>query len=188
VAENTQSMSVMQVALPEAGEAVEYRLSADVPVKFNFYVSEVLFSCDGNDLILTGDNGGAVILKEYQALALQEALPVFELNGGEQVPGDIYMFAFNDSALSVETAAGGEVEGAVEAVSPGNVLPDLIEDSSSALDSSLFQGGESGHGQIPLSGTPQTHLGLDASACSLTETYDSVNDTVQQIIDSPDFF
>lgn len=180
MAENAQSTSVMQVALPEAGEVVEYLISADVPVKFNFYVSEVLFSCSGNDLVLTGDNGGAVVLKEYQALAQQGALPTFELNGGEEVPGDIYMFAFNESALSVETAAGGEGEGMMEDVSQGSAMSGLIEDASTATDSSQLQG--------LLSGSVQTQLGIDASTCSLTETFDPAGDTVQLIIDSPEYF
>jgi hypothetical protein len=96
----------MQVDLPEPGKVAEYTLSPDVPVKFGFYVSEVLFSCDGKDLVLTGEHGGVVIFKDYQAMAQENNLPMFELHGGEEVPGDIYMFAFSDTALDVETAAG----------------------------------------------------------------------------------
>jgi hypothetical protein len=96
----------MQVDLPEPGKVVEYTLSPDVPVKFGFFVSEVLFSCDGKDLVLTGEHGGVVIFKDYQAMAQEGALPTFELHGGEEVPGDIYLFAFSNTALEVETAAG----------------------------------------------------------------------------------
>jgi hypothetical protein len=96
----------MQVDIPEPGKVAEYTLSSDVPVKFGFFVSEVLFSCDGKDLVLTGEHGGVVVFKDYQSMAQDGALPVFELHGGEQVPGDIYLFAFSNTALEVETAAG----------------------------------------------------------------------------------
>jgi len=141
----------MQVSLPEAGEVVEYQLAADVPVKFNFYVSEVLFSCDGNDLILTGENGGGVVLKDYQAMAQQNELPTFLLNSGEEVPGDIYLFAFSDSEQSIETAAGGTVDGMEAAddgatISPNEWLEPLLnpEVDEAGEPSSFFESPPSG--------------------------------------------
>ncbi|MEZ7196370.1 hypothetical protein [Pseudodesulfovibrio karagichevae] len=106
MAESAPSHNSMQVDLPEPGKVAEYTLFPDVPVKFGFFVSEVLFSCDGKNLVLTGEHGGVVIFKDYQSMAQEGSLPVFELHGGEQVPGDIYLFAFSNTALDVETAAG----------------------------------------------------------------------------------
>ncbi|WP_319584513.1 hypothetical protein [uncultured Pseudodesulfovibrio sp.] len=139
MAESASSHHPMQVDLPEAGKVVEYTLDPDVPVKFGFFVSEVLFSCDGKDLVLTGEHGGVVIFKDYQEQAQDGALPVFQLHGGEEVPGDIYMFAFSDAPLEVETAAGpltdqsGDQEIEVHMDSKGGLIPD--GDVHSSLDS-----------------------------------------------------
>jgi hypothetical protein len=138
VPEAALSHDSMQVDLPEPGKVAEYTLSPDVPVRFGFYVSEVLFSCDGRDLVLTGEHGGVVIFKDYQAMAQEGSLPTFELHGGEEVPGDIYLFAFSDAALDVETAAGpltNHTEGVeieVHTDSRGGLIPG--GDEHSALD------------------------------------------------------
>jgi len=148
VAESTLSQHSMQVDLPESGKVAEYSLSADVPVKFGFFVSEVLFSCDGQDLVLAGENGGVVIFKDYQAMAQQGTLPVFELHGGEEVPGDIYLFAFSNTALEVETAAGPlmdhdeNVEIEVHTDSKGGLISG--GDKHSALDSVQVHDSETG--------------------------------------------
>jgi hypothetical protein len=129
----------------------EYTLSSDVPVKFGFFVSEVLFSCDGKDLVLTGEHGGVIVFKDYQAMAQEGSLPMFELHGGEQVPGDIYLFAFSNTALEVETAAGplpDHSEG-VEIEDHSDAKGGLISggDEHSALDSVYVhgQGADAGH-------------------------------------------
>jgi len=153
MAESGSSLNAMTVDLPEAGKVAEYSLSPDVPVKFGFYVSEVLFSCDGKDLVLTGEHGGVVVFKDYYAMAQDGTLPVFELHGGEQVPGDIYLFAFSDSGLDVETAAGplpgaSESDGIeVHTDSKGGLVPE--PDGHSALDPVHvhgLSGDHAGHG------------------------------------------
>lgn len=189
MAESTQTPSVMQVSLPEAGETVEYRLSPDVPVKFTFFVSEVLFSCDGDDLILSGSEGGSVIIKDYQVMAKEGTLPTFELNGGEEVPGDIYLFAFSDTAMDIETAAGPEGEGDgefLDEVAPGGVLEiielPVVEDSSSFLDTLHF---DEVIQVAPMIGSVSAPL--NPLPVSLADTFDPVDETIQQVIDSPDF-
>lgn len=187
MADSTQTPSVMQVSLPEAGETVEYRFSPDIPVKFNFFVSEVLFSCDGDDLILTGNGGGTVIIKDYQSMAQAGMLPTFELNGGEEVPGDIYMFAFNDGGLDIETAAGTPEEMAGEGaftdeVSPGNLLDgDTPASETLGIDEVL-----SGADQISMDGASRLNFEDDMTMPSLADSFDPVDDAIQQIIDSPD--
>ncbi|WP_207259782.1 hypothetical protein [Desulfovibrio sp. Huiquan2017] len=150
MAESASSHSSMLVDLPEPGNVVEYTLSPDVPVKFGFYVSEVLFSCNGQDLILTGESGGVVIIKDYLAMAQEGVLPEFELHGGEQVPGNIYLFAFSDAALDVETAAGPladhstSEEVQVHIDSKGGLIPEA--DEHVVPDPAHVSGGHMNHG------------------------------------------
>ena len=161
---------MMQVSLPQAGEVAEYHLSSDMPVKFNFYVSEVLFSCDGKDLLLTGNNGGTVVLKDYLTMAQHDSLPMFELHGGEEVPGNIYLFAFSNGGLDVETAAGtpggsSEMDEYLDdPANPGNVLHDSIHDtdnstSSMDLHSLLHHGDEHVLNYSEIFSDHHTHLG-----------------------------
>lgn len=163
MAESGSSLNSMTVDLPEAGKVAEYSLSPDVPVKFGFYVSEVLFSCDGKDLVLTGEHGGVVVFKDYYSMAQDGVLPVFELHGGEQVPGDIYLFAFSDAGLDVETAAGPlpgapESEG-IEAHtdSKGGLVPE--PDEHSALDS------------VHVHGLPGDHAGHGTGILTFSELF-----------------
>ena len=75
-------------------------------VKFEFNVDEAVFSSDDNDLIITIPGQGSVRIEDYE-----DALdfPTFEMAGGELVPGNVYLFAFNDlnqDNEAFETAAG----------------------------------------------------------------------------------
>lgn len=209
MAESTPSQSVMQVSLPKAGEVTEYVVSPDVPVKFNFFVSEVLFSCDGEDLVLTGEEGGVVILKDYQSMAMDDSLPAFELRGGEMVPGDIYLFAFGNGATDVETAAGTpetnpEMEGFLDdPVTPSNLIPHGEDHSS--LDAShghqeilaltdLFPdapvglhpvaGDEAGYAPF-LFGSMEAPSLPDMTVCSLADCFDPMDDALQLVVDFP---
>ncbi|BCS87656.1 hypothetical protein [Pseudodesulfovibrio sediminis] len=145
MADTTPSQSVIQVSLPEANEITEYHVSSDIPVKLNFYVSEVMFSCDGNDLILTGENGGAIVIKDYLTMGQEGTLPPFELFGGENVPGDIYLFAFSDTEQSIETAGGDPVD------------PDAEVEAGLLYD-------EANHGILPTSHDHPAASGLDSSS------------------------
>jgi len=207
MADKISSTSNLEVSLPKAGEVVEYQVSSDVPVKFTFFVSEVVFSCNGNDLIFTGDGGGSVVIKDYLTLAHEDALPSFELKGGEEVPGDIYLFAFNDAEQSIETAAGGDIDNAVigedygDTISPSEwleplMVPEETGDSSSSLDiltpEHLFSCdslGSIGDEAVAVSLFGATSVQVDhgMSMGSLADGYDSVNDTIQLIIDSPEY-
>ena len=193
---------MLHVSLPEAGETVEYRFSQDIPVKFNFFVSEVLFSCDGNDLVLTGNSGGSVVIKDYQSMANEGTLPEFQLHGGETVPGDIYLFAFSGAGLDIETAAGTEEEMAgegVEFTSPGNMLDatDLPEDLGTQDHSSLggpltgeiiaFDDVLPHHGDAAMPGVSAFRFEADPVVGSLADIHDPLVDAIQHIIDSPDF-
>ncbi len=51
-------------------------------------------------------------MKNYLLLAQNDNLPTFELLDGEQVTGDVYLFAFNEMEEDVETAASAGAGGA----------------------------------------------------------------------------
>lgn len=193
---------MLQVSLPEAGETVEYSFSSDVPVKFNFFVSEVLFSCNGNDLVLTGETGGAVVIKDYQTMANEGTLPEFQLYGGETVPGDVYLFAFSGAGLDIETAAGTEeeMEGNGQELAPLDSIPgvqDVQDDALSEDHSSLgapatgeplaFDDVLSVHGDVALAGVSVFRFDADPVIGSLADIHDPVADAIQHIIDSPHF-
>ncbi|EGB14074.1 hypothetical protein DND132_0859 [Pseudodesulfovibrio mercurii] len=211
MAESAPTHTSMLVDLPEPGKVAEYTLSPDVPVKFGFYVSEVVFSAQGNDLVLTGEHGGVVVIKDYLSMAQDGALPMFELHGGEEVPGDVYLFAFGDAAMNMETAAGpltdrsmsGEFRDHVD--SKGDVPSGA--DEHSALDQAhgahadhgadiltyfeLFSDGpevfphhtdEAGY--VPaLFGAEHCAPLTDLSFCSFADTFDPLGDALQHVVD-----
>ncbi|NDV18959.1 hypothetical protein GO013_05935 [Pseudodesulfovibrio sp. JC047] len=206
MADVSGSQSALEISLPRAGEVVEYQMTSDIPVKLNFYVTEVVFSCDGTDLIFTGDQGGTVVIKDYLSLAQADALPAFELKGGEEVPGDIYLFAFNGEEQAVETAAGGNLDDAsgasgADILSPDEWLepllaPDAGEDISSSLEiltpEQLFSGEEmvigcDDVGSASLVGAVTVPINHEMPLGSLADGYDAVNECVQHIIDSPEY-
>jgi VCBS repeat-containing protein len=78
-------------------------------VALDFDVTEAVFTGNGDDLVITVEGQGVIVIEDFRLLAEQGALPTFELMGGELVPGDVYLFAFNDveAAEELETAAEG---------------------------------------------------------------------------------
>ena len=211
MAETAQPQNVLLISLPKAGEVAEYEISPDVHVKFGFYVSEVLFSCNGKDLVMTGEHGGVVVIKDYLPLAQEGVLPTFELHGGEEVPGNIYLFAFTDSALDVETAAGPitDHKGAEEYLdhtdSKGGIIPGA--EDHSALDSAhahslhginvltygelfsdahsdlLFHHGDEAGYAPSLFGSVHSAPAADVAMCSFADTFDPLGDALQHVVD-----
>ncbi|OIQ49993.1 hypothetical protein BerOc1_01922 [Pseudodesulfovibrio hydrargyri] len=125
----------IKVELPEPGETATYRLAAGVPVRFAFDLSQADFAASGDDLVITPNGGGTVILAGYLTLAGEDALPVFEMLDGQLVPGGVYLFAFDrEFETAADDAPGGSGAGTY-ADDPG-----LLGDGLDALDgqSSLF--------------------------------------------------
>ncbi|BDQ33421.1 VCBS domain-containing protein [Pseudodesulfovibrio portus] len=105
---------ILQVSLPGAGQTGTYTLTADTPVKFAFDLSEAVFTGVNGNLEIAVEGGGTVILENYKALAESGVLPPFETLDGEQVAGDVYLFAFTETeetAEDLETAADGAAGG-----------------------------------------------------------------------------
>ncbi|BCS89150.1 calcium-binding protein [Pseudodesulfovibrio sediminis] len=111
----TSNSPTLNVTLPGAGQTQVYQMDAGHSVHFGFDISEAVFTGSGDDLVITVEGGGSVILQGYQTLAEQGALPVFELVTGETVAGDMYLFAFSEGnqtdAAELETAADGAAGG-----------------------------------------------------------------------------
>lgn len=102
------------VSLPGAGQTQVYGIAPDIIIEFAFDTANAVFSSNGNDLIITVEGSGTIVFEDYLLLAKTNSLPVFELLGGEEVPGDVFLFAFNEeneNAQSVETAAGVGITG-----------------------------------------------------------------------------
>ena len=111
----TTHRPVIQVSLPGAGRSASYRLTPDALVRFAFDLSEAEFIGNGDNLEIITEGGGRVILLDYLALAQADALPVFEMLDGEQVEGEVYLFAFESdqpvTEQDLETAAGAAATG-----------------------------------------------------------------------------
>ena len=106
----------MEVSLPGAGKIQTYALTADTPVKFMFDLSDAIFTGVNGNLEIVVEGGGTVILENYQALAEAGTLPTFETFDGEQIAGEVYLFAFGEDVEGVtqedlETAAGAAASG-----------------------------------------------------------------------------
>jgi VCBS repeat-containing protein len=99
----------LHISLPGAGNIQTYQIEADTPVKFDFDLANAVFTGENGNLEITVEGGGTIVLENYEALADTGSLPLFELLNGEQVAGDVYLFAFEgaDQNTDLETAAGG---------------------------------------------------------------------------------
>ncbi|EGB14380.1 outer membrane adhesin like protein [Pseudodesulfovibrio mercurii] len=112
---STTQRPEIQVSLPGAGRSASYRLTADATVRFAFDLAEAEFIGNGNNLEIIVEGGGRIILQDYLVLAEADTLPVFEMLDGQQVPGGVYLFAFESdqpvTQQDIETAAGGATSG-----------------------------------------------------------------------------
>ncbi|WFS61565.1 VCBS domain-containing protein [Pseudodesulfovibrio thermohalotolerans] len=101
---------VINASLPGAGQTSSYQLTANSLVRFDFDLAEAEFIGNGNNLEITVEGGGRVVLMDYLPLAVAGALPMMEMLDGQQVESGMYLFAFeSDRPLTeadMETAAG----------------------------------------------------------------------------------
>lgn len=99
------------INLPQNGqETVIYQLPQSGEISFGFDTENAIFSADGGNLVISVENVGSVILEGYQALAQSGTVPTMALMGGEVVPGDVYLFVFNNGE-DIQTAADGSASG-----------------------------------------------------------------------------
>ena len=140
----TQTLTRTPVSLPGAGQVATVQLTAGMLVVYQFDTSDATFASEGQNLVLTTANGGTIVFEGFLDLASTDELPVFELLGGEQVPGDVYLFAFDlaDEAES-ETAADSSLSGSgigVYVDDDGNLYRSL--ESLQAMDDPNRDGGD----------------------------------------------
>lgn len=79
-------------------------------VEFKFDTTDAVFTGNGNDLVITVEGGGVIVFEDYLLHAQNDDLPTFQLIDGEQISGDVYLFAFNEmeeDGEELETAADG---------------------------------------------------------------------------------
>ena len=78
-------------------------------LQFDFDTSRATFARSGNDLTLTLDAGGKVIIDNFFVVG-DQSLPVFELNDGTRVKGDGYLTTAAPD-MDITTAAGPTAAG-----------------------------------------------------------------------------
>lgn len=106
--------NIIEISLPSEGETQTYTLTPDTMARFTFDLSEATFTGVNGNLAITAEDGGTITLENYQSLAEAGTLPIFETSEGEQVPGDVYLFAFDGAAGNAdefETAADAAGDG-----------------------------------------------------------------------------
>lgn len=131
--------NILQVSLPGPGQTQAYTLTADTPVKFNFDLSEAVFTGVNGNLEIVVEGGGTVILENYQALAESGTLPTFETLNGEQVAGEVYLFAFADAE---DATTEEELETAADAGGGGSGAGDYSDDAGALFDGVDALGGQ----------------------------------------------
>nr|WP_321513825.1 VCBS domain-containing protein [uncultured Pseudodesulfovibrio sp.] len=129
---------MLQVSLPGAGKTQTYQLTAGTTVKFGFDIAEAEFTGNNGNLEIALEGGGTVILENYQALADAGTLPTFEMMDGEQVAGDVYLFAFADTGDGEET----ELETAADGAATGSGAGDYSDDAGQLGDGIDALGGQ----------------------------------------------
>jgi|GEM_PF-3286689 len=108
---DTQAINITNggtINLPSTGaESATYTLPENGQVSFGFDISDAVFNANDHNLIISIEGQGSVIIENYQNMAQEGSAPTFTLIGGEQVPGNVYLFLFNDGGDNLETATGG---------------------------------------------------------------------------------
>ncbi|MCJ2163463.1 MULTISPECIES: Ig-like domain-containing protein [unclassified Pseudodesulfovibrio] len=141
----------LHISLPGAGKTQTYQLTADTPVQFDFDLAEAVFTGNNGNLQIAIEGGGTIILENYQSLAEAGTLPTFQMMDGEQVPGDVYLFAFADAEQTAE-----EVETAADGAAGGSGAGEYNDDPGSLGDGIDALGGQDdaydGHSLVTLSG------------------------------------
>lgn len=127
----------LQVSLPGAGQTISYSLTAGTPVEFTFDISEAVFTGTNGNLEISIEGGGTVILEGYQALAESGSLPTFITMDGEQIAGEVYLFAFEGTEETAE-----ELETAADAAGGGSGAGEYSDDAGQLGDGINALGGQ----------------------------------------------
>ncbi|MBI9080619.1 MAG: cadherin-like domain-containing protein, partial [Pseudodesulfovibrio sp.] len=153
--------NVVVLNLPGEGNAETYKIDPNKPFQFGFDTADALFTGNGNDLVISTEDGGAIILENYLLLAKDGQVPTFELINGEEAPGDVYLFAFNDETEQLETAAnaGTGSSGAGEYTDDASDLFERLSAIGGQNDPSRGGRGDEGRDQFDTFAADSTSTG-----------------------------
>ncbi|MBI9113057.1 hypothetical protein, partial [Maridesulfovibrio ferrireducens] len=108
---NPENISNKTINLPGKGESVIYKVDETTSFNFGFNYSDATFTGNGDDLVISSEDNGIIILEGYLPLAKEELVPDFVLEDGEEIPGNVYLFAFSQDSNEIETAANTGTSG-----------------------------------------------------------------------------
>ncbi|NDV18287.1 tandem-95 repeat protein [Pseudodesulfovibrio sp. JC047] len=169
MADSTTQM--LQVSLPGAGQTQTYQLTPDTPVRFDFDIAEAVFTGNNGNLEIALEGGGTVILQDYQSLADAGSLPTFEMMDGEQVAGDVYLFAFSETADGEET----ELETAADGATGGSGAGQYSDDPGQLGDGLDALGGQ---GEVYAQTSLDELPGVDENTLPVTnDDFDDITET-----------
>ncbi|SDL29580.1 hypothetical protein SAMN05660337_2548, partial [Maridesulfovibrio ferrireducens] len=108
---NPENIIHKTINLPGKGESVIYKVDETTAFNFGFNYSDATFTGNGGDLVISSEDNGVIILEGYLPLAKEELVPAFVLEDGEEIPGNVYLFAFSQDSNEIETAANTGTSG-----------------------------------------------------------------------------
>lgn len=194
------SGSVIQIP-DSAKESTTYSLPENGEVVFGFDIGEAVFNSRGDDLVISMDDDRSVIIENYENVARSGNAPTFTLLNGEQVPGDVYLFVFNQPGQETET-----FETAADSGTTGSGVGAYTDDSGTLFRSfdrlqGLPSDGSSGvtgeqqdsdEGGGVLAASSETNLNAPSVSGSLNLTMDedgiiTIRDTdILSLVSDPD--
>ena len=119
---NTNIINLMDggsVTLPTSSAPQTYRLAPNAEINLDFDLSTAVFTSNENNLIIMVENAdgsaSTIVFEDYLLYKVDDTFPTFKLIDGEAVPGNVYLFAFDEmntnSENELETAAGANASG-----------------------------------------------------------------------------
>lgn len=104
--EQTQQNNVVNIAFEDGVTAVYAATSGSV-IQFSFDTDNVVFSQQGDDLVITDADGDVVVIDNYVALVEAGTSPQVLLEDGVAVAGDVFLFSVGQEQTAADAAASG---------------------------------------------------------------------------------
>ncbi|WP_272700013.1 immunoglobulin-like domain-containing protein, partial [Desulfovibrio sp. Fe33] len=156
-----QTTRALHISLPGAGEMQRYTLTSEFPIQFDFDLSSAEFVGKDGNLEIAVENGGTIVLENYQALAESNSLPSFATVSGEVVAGDVYLFAFENMDQTAE-----DMETAADAAASGSGAGTYSDDAGNLFDGLTALGGQGDAYDKAAFTEENTNIGLEATQIS----------------------
>ena len=91
-------MADLHLIRPDAGSVQSVSGRGDVRFVFDFPPGEAVFSREGNDLLLSFDDGAVLRLQDFYLVSSAESVPSFEVDGAE-ITGKDFLLSMNGADL-----------------------------------------------------------------------------------------